>query len=107
MPDNTPQLTLFDAFVHTYKQHKRKTACIYRAEGDEFTVSYEKLFTDVLLLAKAFREHGMVKGSKVFVLSDNRYAWMVTDLALISLGTLTLRPRSWNTSWTIPNAPTS
>ncbi len=96
MPDNTSQLTLFDAFVHTYKQHKTQTACIYRADGDEFTVSYEKLFTDVLLLAKAFRKHGVVKGSKVFVLSDNRYAWMVTDLALISLAAVSV-PRGKDT----------
>jgi long-chain acyl-CoA synthetase len=96
MPASPSKLTLFDAFLLTYKKHKTQPACIYRAGGEEFIVSYEKLFADVLLLAKAFRAHGMGKGSKVFLLSDNRYSWMVTDLALISLGAVSV-PRGSDT----------
>ncbi|WP_027370730.1 AMP-dependent synthetase/ligase [Desulfovermiculus halophilus] len=97
MPDDSSaQLTLYDAFLLSYKQYKTQPACIYRAGGEEFTVSYEKLFADVLLLAKAFRDYNMVKGSKVFLLSDNRYSWLVTDLALISLGAVSI-PRGSDT----------
>ncbi|MFP4258364.1 MAG: AMP-dependent synthetase/ligase [Desulfovermiculus sp.] len=96
MFDNKNQVTLFNAFLLSYKRHKEQTAFIYRAGKNEFSVSYQKLFEDVLLLAKAFREHGMGKGSKVFLLSDNRYAWMVTDLALISLGAVSV-PRGSDT----------
>ncbi|MFP4050001.1 MAG: AMP-binding protein, partial [Desulfovermiculus sp.] len=96
MFDNKNQATLFNAFLLSYKRHKEQTAFIYRAGKNEFSVSYQKLFEDVLLLAKAFREHGMGKGSKVFLLSDNRYAWMVTDLALISLGAVSV-PRGSDT----------
>ncbi len=96
MSDKKNQITLFNAFLLSYKRHKAQTAFIYRAGKNEFRVSYQKLFEDVLLLVKAFREHGMGKGSKVFLLSDNRYAWMVTDLALISLGAVSV-PRGSDT----------
>jgi long-chain acyl-CoA synthetase len=96
MSDRKKQMTLFNAFLLSYKRHKDRTAFIYRAGKNEFSVSYQKLFEDVLLLAKAFREQGMGKGSKVFLLSDNRYAWMVTDLALISMGAVSV-PRGSDT----------
>ena len=96
MPPSTTHPTLFDAFLHSYKGYKNKPAFVYRAGGEEFTVTYQKLFEDVLLLAKVLREQGMGKGSRVFLLSDNRYAWMVTDLALISLGAISV-PRGTDT----------
>ena len=88
--------TLFDAFLNSYNTFKHQPAFIYRADGQEFTADYEKLFEDVLLLAKAFRDHGIEKGTKVFLLSDNRYAWIVTDLALMSLGAVSI-PRGSET----------
>ena len=88
--------TLFDAFLQSYKQFKHRTAFVYRVAGEEYKVSYEKLFEDALLLAKAFRGQGIHKGDKVFLLSDNRYAWIVTDLALMALGAVSV-PRGSDT----------
>lgn len=83
-------------FINTYLQHKEKNAFIYRVLEEEFSVTYEKLFDDVLVLSRAFKLKGIEKGSKVMFLCDNRYEWMVTDLALISLGAISI-PRGLDT----------
>jgi len=90
------QKTLFDAFIDSYEKHKEKTAFIYKVEEQQFEVSYEKLFEDVLILSRAFRSKGVKKGTKVMFLCDNRYAWIVTDLALVSLGAVSI-PRGSDT----------
>lgn len=88
--------TLFHMFLDTYKNNQNKTAFIYRVSDKEFTITYEKLFEDVLLLSRAFRAKKITKGSKVMLLCDNRYEWMVTDLALVSLGAISI-PRGSDT----------
>ncbi|NIP28266.1 MAG: AMP-binding protein, partial [Phycisphaerae bacterium] len=42
------------------------------------------------LLSRAFADKKIGKGTKVLFLSDNRYAWIVTDFALISLGAISV-----------------
>ena len=88
--------TLFHMFIKTYEQYKEKKAFIYRVADKEFEVTYEKLFEDVLVLSRAFKAKKIEKGSKVMFLCDNRYEWMVTDLALISLGAISI-PRGCDT----------
>ncbi len=88
--------TLFDMFIHSYEHYKTNPAFIYRAFDHEFTVSYEKFFDDVLILSKAFSSKKIAKGSKVMLLSDNRYGWIVTDMALVSLGAISV-PRGSDT----------
>jgi long-chain acyl-CoA synthetase len=80
----------------TCHQFARRTAFIYRVGKDEFTVDYAKLREDVILLTRAFEECKVKRGSKVMLLSDNRYAWIVTDLALMALGAVSV-PRGSET----------
>jgi long-chain acyl-CoA synthetase len=88
--------TLFDMLLGSCQTYAERNAFIYRAAGNEFLVSYEKLFDDALILAKAFAAHKIVKGSRVMLLSDNRYGWIVTDFALLSLGAISV-PRGSDT----------
>lgn len=88
--------TFFHAFLESCEQHRDNTAFIYRVGEDEFKVTYEKFFEDVLLLARAFKDSKVRKGDKVFILSDNRYSWIVTDLALQALGAVSV-PRGTDT----------
>lgn len=83
-------------FLDTYTHYKDKKAFIYKVLDQEFNVDYAKLFDDVLVLSLAFKARGVEKGSKVMFLCDNRYEWMVTDLALISLGAISI-PRGCDT----------
>ena len=78
--------TLFTFLINSVRLYSENEAYIYNVGEEEHRVTYSKLFEDVLLLAKAFRHRGVRHGDKVMVLSDNRYAWIVTDLALMSFG---------------------
>ena len=88
--------TLFHMFINTYLNYKEKKAFIYRVLEQEFEISYEKLFEDVLVLSRALSAKKVSKGSKVMFVCDNRYEWMVTDFALISLGAISI-PRGCDT----------
>ena len=83
-------------FLQTYEQYKKNVAFIYKVADKEFQVTYEKLFDDVLILSRALKSKKIEKGSKVMFLCDNRYEWMVTDLALVSLGAIGI-PRGCDT----------
>lgn len=83
-------------FLQTYDLYKDNKAFIYKVADQEFDVTYEKLFEDVLVLSRAFQARKMKKGSKVMFVCDNRYAWMVTDMALVSLGAISI-PRGCDT----------
>jgi len=88
--------TLFSMFLDTYEKHRDNTAFVYKVDGQQFEVSYEKLFEDVLILSRAFKSKGVKKGSKVMFLCDNRYGWIVSDLAMVSLGVISI-PRGSDT----------
>jgi long-chain acyl-CoA synthetase len=88
--------TFFHTFLESCAQHRDNTAFVYRVGEDEFKVTYEKFFEDVLILARAFKDNKVRKGDKVFILSDNRYSWIVTDLALQALGAVSV-PRGTDT----------
>jgi len=89
--------TLFDMLLHCSHDYAERIAFIYRAATTEFEVSYQKLAEDALILAKAFKARKVGKGSKVMLLSDNRYGWIVTDFALLSLGAISV-PRGSDTT---------
>lgn len=87
---------IFPLVSESCERHKDNLAFIYRVGEDELRVTYEKFFEDVLILARAFKAKKIRKGDKVFFLSDNRYAWIVTDLALQALGAVSV-PRGCDT----------
>lgn len=82
--------TLFHAFLDTVGRYSENTAFVYRSAEQEHSVSYEKLFEDVLLLSRAFAAKKIHKDTRVLLLSDNRYSWIVTDFALVSLGAISV-----------------
>ncbi len=88
--------SIHSMLVNSYTKFKDKTAFIYTANKEEFRVTYQKLFDDVLILSRAFESKGIKKGSKVMFVCDNRYEWIVTDLAIISLGAIVV-PRGSDT----------
>jgi len=93
---NTQNNTLFHMLVSTYEKNRDKTAFIYRVKDETFEVTFEKFFDDVLVLSRAFSLKGIKKSSKVMFVCNNRYEWMVTDMALVSLGAISI-PRGSDT----------
>jgi long-chain acyl-CoA synthetase len=97
MPSPTfPVSTLFGLLVLGHRYYTEKTAFTYRIGDDVLKVTYEKFFEDVLLLSRAFKGKKINKGAKVLLLSGNQYAWIVTDMALMSLGAISV-PRGSDT----------
>ena len=89
--------TLFNTLLDTYEKYKDNTAFVYKIDEQEFRVTYEKFFDDIILLHNAFRAKKITHGTKVLFVSDNRYEWIVTDFALISLGAISI-PRGSDTT---------
>jgi len=89
-------MTLFDMFLNVTTRFKDEVAFVYRVKNAEYRITYKKLFDDVLLLSKAFAAKGIKKGDKVMFLSDNRYEWIMSDLALVALGAINV-PRGTDT----------
>jgi len=96
IPEFDPPITLFQVLTTSTARFRQNIAYIYNAGEEECQVTYGKVFEDVLLLSRAFRRRGIAKGDRVVLLSDNRYAWMVTDLAIMSLGAVIV-PRGSDT----------
>ena len=97
MPTSTSSVsTLFGLLLLGYRSFTEKTAFIYRIGDEVFKVTYEKFFEDVLLLSRAFKTKKISKGDRVLLLSENQYAWIVTDMALMSLGAVSV-PRGSDT----------
>ncbi len=88
--------TLFEMLLHSCDIYGDTTAFRYRIANEEIVVTYTKLFEDVLRLSRAFEKRGLKPGAKVMFLSDNRYGWIVTDLAIMSLGAASV-PRGSDT----------
>ncbi len=88
--------TLFEMLLLCADNYNDNTAFIYKIGKEEIEVSYAKLFEDVLLLSRVLERKGIAQNDKVMVLSDNRYAWIVTDFAVMSLAAVTV-PRGSDT----------
>ena len=56
------------------------------ASGTFVYSSYSKVYREVICFAAALSEHGVKKGSNVALISDNRREWLITDMAIQSLG---------------------
>jgi len=91
---NSP--SVIASIMATCQRFPERPAFIYRVGSNELTVDYEKFREDVILLTRAFEERKVKRGSRVMLLSDNRYAWIVTDLALMALGAVSV-PRGSET----------
>lgn len=65
----------------------------YRSNGSFTSRRYRQVYEDIKCFAHSLQLIGVKKGSKVAMLSDNRYEWLICDLALLMLGAVTV-PRS-------------
>lgn len=67
------------------------------AEGTFLPTSYATLYEEVLTLAAGLLESGVDRGSNVGLVSENRKEWLLTDLAVLSIGAVDV-PRGNDTT---------
>ena len=82
--------TLIRIFLGTVSAHRRPDQFMRRTEAGWEAIGAERALADVESLALALRELGVERGERVALLSENRYEWAVTDLAVLGLGAVTV-----------------
>jgi long-chain acyl-CoA synthetase len=79
-------LTLIGIFQETVETHRKPAQFIRKTPQGWEQLSAERARTDVESLALALRELGIAPGDRVALVSENRYEWAVTDLAVVGMG---------------------
>ena len=79
--------TLIRRFKKTVDTYREQPALFSKEGGREFQqFTYADLFADVCAAAAALAELGITRGDHIGILSDNRREWLITDLAILTLG---------------------
>ena len=84
----TPK-TVLDFFRHDVKAPRRRHYAHHTGSGSR-ALSTEAFFSMTTALAQALSERGVEHGDRVMILMDNRPEWHVADLAILSLGAVTV-----------------
>ena len=82
--------TLIRIFLEAVATHRRPDQFMRRTEAGWEAIAGERALADVESLALALRALGVERGDRVALLSENRYEWAVTDLAVLGLGAVTV-----------------
>ncbi len=81
------QATIPLLFQSRVRAHPLVTAQAYKDEGGAFKFrSYSELYGDMLDFGSALMSLGVKRGGTVGLISDNRREWLISDLAILSLG---------------------
>ena len=82
--------TIPELFFETAEKYHSKPALLYKKESVYFPILYKELSTKVQIFASALQKLGIVEGDKVAIFSENRPEWAVSDLAIMSLGAISV-----------------
>ena len=62
--------------------YRKKTAISYKKRGEFLSLTFEKFYERVLMLARGLRKAGMVPGDNVAIFSENRLGWAISDFGI-------------------------
>ncbi len=79
-----------ELFFETAKRRANKTALLYKKEGVYFPITFKGLSQKVKIFASALQKLGITRGDRVAILSENRPEWAISDLAIMSVGAITV-----------------
>jgi len=75
----------------------KKTAISYKKRGTFLSLTYEKFYERVLLLARGLGKAGMKHGDRVVIFSENRLGWAISDFGIQCAGGVTVPIYATNT----------
>ncbi len=78
--------TLSQLFLNTIKSYLKDDLMLYKKDGSYTPISTEEFGKDVKHFALGLRELGLEAGDKLIILSENRPEWVMTDMASLCLG---------------------
>lgn len=78
--------TLLDCLYNSQKQNGDKPFLKYRENENYIPISYNDFIKMMDSMAGALYDIGVRKNDKIGIISENMYKWLITDMAIISLG---------------------
>ncbi|WP_066306202.1 long-chain fatty acid--CoA ligase [Bacillus sp. FJAT-29814] len=81
---------LVEAVARTAQKHAGKDAFLWKLEGGWHGISYETFWNKVKHLAAGLAYLGVKRNDKVAILSENNPYWPAADLAIMSLGAVSV-----------------
>src|SRR5687767_5481398 len=82
--------TIPDLLRHSLETHPKPNAFLVRRAGEWTPISTEKFATDVSAAGAWLREKGVAPGDRVAIISESRYEWAVVDVAILSMGAISV-----------------
>ncbi len=83
--------TVSELLEFLYGKYGNSRTAFYYKEEDKFQeINHYELRKKVINISLAFMELGIHKGDRVGIVSENRIEWIISDLALASLGAISV-----------------
>ena len=73
-------------FLHAVETYDKPDAFRYKRDGEFTNISHGDTFESVDNASLGLLTLGLAKGDRVALLSENRYEWVIADLAILSAG---------------------
>lgn len=81
---------LLEAVRQTVQTHPEKRALMWKSGGTYHSMTYREMWQQVQDAAAGLARLGIGRGDKVALMSENNPWWPITDLAILSLGAVTV-----------------
>ena len=82
--------TVPDLLQDALQRHRKADAFLVKREGRYEPVSLEAVLGRARALTAVLRGRGVSKGDRVAILSETRLEWVIADIALLSIGAITV-----------------
>ncbi len=86
MTTPAPFSTINDLFIRVAAASNPRAVLWQDEFGHWLPISSDQIYQRVRALAKAFLDWGAEKGSRIAIISENRWEWGVTDFATLAIG---------------------
>jgi len=82
--------TLAQLFLHTIESYPKDDLMLYKEAGEFKPITTKEFGDRIIHLSLGLREMGMNKGDKLALLAENSPEWVMTDLANLCFGGITV-----------------
>jgi long-chain acyl-CoA synthetase len=82
--------TLSQLFLNTIKSYPKDDLLLFKKEGKYVPISTEEFADRVKCFSLGLRDLGLEAGDKLIILSENRPEWVISDVANLCLGGITV-----------------
>jgi len=87
---NFPKENLVKSFIEKIDTMDKRKHILRKVKGKYRPISSKEFRKDVINLSLGLKQIGIRNGDKVSIISETSYEWLVSDLAILSLGAITV-----------------